>query len=179
MYAYFFNHALKFLQVEKGLGPSARIAQKRGGVVERHHFDPVRFVPRAVINRNLEIRTDNAHCGNAPQADNYFRSYKRRLLAQPFDTGLLLRIKGVPVLGGTAFNYIRNKNISAIKVDNGKHIVEQLACPAYKGLTREVLLLPGALSYEKHLRLGVAGPENYIGSRLAKGAVCAIKTLVF
>ena len=55
-------------------GLVVRVAQKRGGVQRRHHQRAVFLKKLAVLPRDLHIGFDDAHGGDAAEADDDFRA---------------------------------------------------------------------------------------------------------
>ena len=129
------------------------------------------FKPLAVLLGDLEILPDEAHGGNAAQADNDFGAEQRHLVAEIADAGLYLHVEGVTVLGWTAFDRIADEYPGAVQVDEGEHIVQQLTRLAHKGLAGQVLLFAGALPDEHDF--GVPGPvaEHHVVPGLGQGAL--------
>ena len=142
-------------------------------MVDGHHLDPSLFKPLAVLFGDLEILPDEAHGGNAAQADDDLGAEQRHLVAEIADAGLHLHVEGVPVLGRTAFDRIADEYLGPVQVDEGEHIVQQLARLAHEGLAGQILLFAGSLPDEHDL--GVPSPvaEDHVVPGLGQGALLA------
>ena len=78
--------------------------------------------------------------------------HQRCLIAEPFNTLLLLFRQGVAVLRRPAFNNIGNvKILVAAEADGIQHTVQQLAAAADKGLSLHVLLFTGPFPNKEYL----------------------------
>ena len=73
------------------------------------------------------------------------------MITQVPDAGLDLRVEGITVLGGAAFDHITNEIAGAVQIDDGKHFVQELSGPAHKGAAGQILLLAGALADEHEI----------------------------
>ncbi len=96
----FFDFTLQIFQIHKGLRPAARVAQKGGRVVERHHVNARLFSPLSMLLGNFKVLPDQLHCGDTAQTDNDPGPDKSNLIAQVADTCFLLNVQRVPVCGG-------------------------------------------------------------------------------
>ena len=172
------DFGLEALQVLKALRPLAGVPQQGGGVVHGHHPHPGLFDPLAMLTGDFEVLLDELHGGDASQADDDLRFEQGHLVAQIADTGLLLNVQGVPVLGRAALDHVADEHLLPLQVDHGQHIVQQLARPAHKGPAGAVLLLAGALPDEHDLRVPGSLAEHHVGPGLRQAALLTVDALL-
>ena len=135
-------------------------------MIEGGKEDAALFDELPVLAGDLEIRPDQAHGGDAAEADDDLRLEELRLRAQKIDTGVLLGLHGVPVFGRTAFDDIRDVAVVAAKVDDREHLVEEFARRADERLALQILIFAGALAHEQHLCVLWADAEDDMVPRL-------------
>ena len=104
-------------------------------MIKRCHPNTILLRPLTMFLGNAIILPDDPFGSDAAQANNDLRPDQSHLIAQILDTGILLRFQGIPVLGRAAFDNVGDVAIGAVDVDDGKHIVQQFACRADKGLS--------------------------------------------
>ena len=162
-------------KIVKRVGLAARVAEDGGGMEHCHHKYTVFLEPDTVLLGDFYIGLYDPAGGDPAQAHDYLWSDKADLVAQPFDTHLLLLGLGVAVFGRAALNDICYVNILvAVKVNGGEHFVEQLTRSAHERLALQILVFSGAFADKHYLRLGVAHPDDYVRSCLAQLAFSAI-----
>ena len=145
-----------------------------------HHQDAALFEKDPVFPGDLDVRLDELHGGDAPQAHQDFRPQQGELVPQPGEAGLLLLGLGVPVLGRAALYHVGDVDVGVpVQVHRGQELVQKLAAPAHEGLPLQVLVLPGALAHEHHLGLPGPGAEHHVVPPLAQAAVLAAEASVF
>lgn len=102
---------LQGLQVFKGIRPFVRVPQQGGGVINSHHLHAALFRPLAVLPGNFEIGADQPHGGDTAQAYDDFRLDQGDLGAQISNTGVLLGVQRITVVGRAAFDNIGNVHL--------------------------------------------------------------------
>ena len=107
-------------------------------MIEGGKEDAALFDELPVLAGDLEIWPDQAHGGDAAEADDDLRLEELRLRAQKIDTGVLLGLHGVPVFGRAAFDDIRDVAVVAAKVDDREHLVEEFARRADERLALQI-----------------------------------------
>ena len=165
---------LDALQIVEGLRLAPGIPEEGGGVVQGGHPHPVFLEPLPVLPGDLEVLLDELHGGDAPQTDDDLGPQQRHLVAEIVDAGVLLGVQGVPVLGRAALDDVGDVDVfRPVQVDDGEHLIQQLAAPAHEGLTLQVLVLPGALPHEQDLRVPDPHPEHHMGAGVRQRALLA------
>ena len=100
------DRLLQNLEVLKGLRALAGIAQKGGGVEDRHGHNAVFDGPLTMLPADLEVLADILHGGDAAQADDDLRADQGDLLLQPAAAGGLLLRERVAVFRGAALDHV-------------------------------------------------------------------------
>ena len=146
-------------------------------MVEGHHAPPVHVEPLAVLAGDLEIVADEAHGGDAAQADDDLGRYQLQLALQPDGAGLLLDVQRVAVARRAALDHIADVDARAVQIDELQHVVQELPGAADEGRALQVLLFAGALADEHHLGVVRPGAEHHVVPRLAQPAAAALHAL--
>ena len=140
-------------------------------MIEGGHGHAGLFHPLAVLPGDAIVLPDEAHGGDAAQADDDLGPDEGHLVAEIADAGILLGVQGVTVVGGTALDDVGDVHVFLpVQVDELQHVVQQLARPAHKGLALQVLVLPGALAHEQDLRVPAAHAEHHVMPSIRQGA---------
>lgn len=102
---------------------------------------------------------------NTTQAQDQFWADQFQLLPQiRFARGNLFR-KRIPVVGGTAFQYVTNKDFFAFKTDRFQDLVQQLTRPADERLPLCIFVRPGSFADEHEISVRVSHSEHKFCSR--------------
>ena len=88
--AHLFYFLFQGFQIFEGLGPPAGV----------HDLPAVDLEPLSMFLGDFEVRLDQHHGGNSAQANDQFGVDQIDLPAQPADTGLLLGVERITVVGG-------------------------------------------------------------------------------
>ena len=86
------------------------------------------------------------------EAYDYLRTNKDKLLAQVRQARNRFFVGRRPVIGWTAFHYIRYINIIARQIDRRKHLVKQLPGSADKRNTLRVFISPRPFAHKHYAR---------------------------
>ena len=169
---------LNGFEIYEGFGAATGITKNGGGMEQCGHPDAGLVDPLAVFAGDLEILTDQTAGGNAAQADDDLGADQGHLIAQVVDTGILLGVQGIAILGRTALEYVCDIHVLSRNVDGVEKLIKKLTCSADKGSAAQILLLARGFTHEHKLRILVSNTENAVRSRLAKRALLTSGTFV-
>ena len=82
-------------------------------------------------------------------------------------------------MGRAAFDDIGDVAFLPVQVDDGEHIVQELARRAYKGDTLQVLLLPRALAHKEQTAAAIAHTEDHIMAGPAQLTAVTVQAFFF
>lgn len=98
--AHLFYFLFQGFQIFEGLGPPAGVPEQSGWMEQGHDLPAVDLEPLSMFLGDFEVRLDQHHGGNSAQANDQFGVDQIDLPAQPADTGLLLGVERITVVGG-------------------------------------------------------------------------------
>ena len=143
-------------------------------MVDGGHGHPCFLHPLPVLLGDPIVGVNEPLGGDAAQADDHLGAQQGHLVAQIADTGVLLGVQGVPVVGRAALDNIGDVYVFLpAQINEGEHIVQQLACGAHKGLPLQVLLFSRALPHQQNGGGLGPHPEHHVVSGLRQGALAA------
>ena len=132
-----------------------------------------------VFLRDPVVRMDQAHGGDAAEADDDLRADQLHLLPEVPDAGVLLLGKRVPVAGRTAFENVRDVDLVTRDADGLEVLVEQLSRRADERDPGPVLLLARRFPDEHQRRRAAARSEHKIRPGLPERAAVTRRALRF
>ena len=147
-------------------------------MVHRHHQAVLPLVELSVLQRDLEIRTDQLHGTDAAEAHDDLGLHQRPLPPQEAAARVLLRIHRIAVLRRAALDGIGDVDAAPVQSDHVQHVVQQLAAPPHKGLALHILVGAGGFSDKHDLRVRPSYAEHHVLPGVRQRAGMAVQALL-
>lgn len=164
-------------KIVKGLRTLRSISKQCRRVIDSCIPNPVLFDPGAMFSGDAKILSDHTRGGDPAKAYHDFGADQTNLPIEVTNAAVLLLFHGISVLRRPALDDIRNITIATpVKINDRKHIIQQLTGSADKGLALKILLLTGTFPDEHNIGILSSNAENHIMPGFAQSALPAIQT---